>query len=74
LQTLFNKGLDLNQGDYDKRTPLHFAVRGNQAEAVAFLLKQNVKVNTFDRWGASPLSYAVHNSAIEDMLLQKGAV
>ena len=52
--------VDLNKGDYDKRTPLHLAsAEGHLVDIVRFLLENNVTVNPKDRWGNTPL-HEVH--------------
>ena len=44
-------------GDYDNRTALYYAVRGNQLGAVKFLVNLGVPVNPIDRWGGTPMNY-----------------
>jgi len=34
LTALYLSGTDLSAGDYDRKTPLHFAVLGNQLQVV----------------------------------------
>lgn len=61
LETLMRlkiKGVDLNLGDYDKRTPLHIAVSAGHKDVVELLLQEGVEVNSVDRWGATPLNDA----------------
>lgn len=60
--------------DYDKRTPLHYAVRANQVLAVRYLIEIGVDVNRKDRWQATPLDYAKAGTEIEDLLLSSGSV
>jgi hypothetical protein len=72
LELLIKKGININEGDYDKRTPLHLASAANQLEAVKFLLDHGAKVNPLDRWGSTPLNDA-DNKEIEALLLSKGA-
>ena len=62
LQTLVMEGVDMDMGDYDKRTPLHVASSGGNLEAVTYLLKfTQVNPNPIDRWGATPLNGALPN-------------
>ncbi len=72
LELLIKKGININEGDYDKRTPLHVASAANQLETVRVLLDHGANVNPFDRWGSTPLNEA-ENKEIEALLLSKGA-
>lgn len=55
LRSLVN--VDLSQGDYDRRTPLHVAVANRHLDVVRFLVEVGkVNINPIDRWGATPLS------------------
>jgi glutaminase len=54
----YNHGLNLDDGDYDQRTPLHLAASYGHLEIVSFLVSVGIKVNPRDRWGATPLSDA----------------
>lgn len=69
--------VDLNQGDYDRRTALHLAAGEGHLEIVRMLCKAGVDVNVEDRWGHRPLDEAKNpkkNSAhIVKLLLQHGA-
>jgi len=56
---------NLNQGDYDQRTPLHLAASEGMLEVVAFLLDRGVHVNPTDRWGATPLQDALRHKHTE---------
>ncbi|KAL9182635.1 hypothetical protein ACHAXT_013287 [Thalassiosira profunda] len=59
-------GLDMNQGDYDRRTALHLCCSEGKLKMVELLLQQEgVDVNVEDRWGNRPLDDALrakHNS------------
>lgn len=61
LARLHTNNVNLNDGDYDLRTPLHLASAGGQIEVVKFLLKCKVNINLKDRWGATPLNDASTN-------------
>ena len=52
------RGVDLNAGDYDNRTPLHLAAAGGHKNVVSFLIEHGVDVNVTDRWGCTPLNDA----------------
>lgn len=67
------RGLNINDGDYDNRTPLHLAVSGSNYDVVEYLLKHDVNVNCKDRWGATPLNDATDQRII-DLLESHGAV
>ena len=50
--------IDLNQGDYDKRCPLHIAVEEDHIECVKILVSNGADPTLEDRWGVSPLKKA----------------
>jgi hypothetical protein len=47
--------VDINKGDYDKRTPLHLASSEGHYDVVEYLCKHGANVNVADRWGGRPL-------------------
>eukprot|EP00298_Acanthocystis_sp_HF-20_P011427 c19389_g2_i2.p1 GENE.c19389_g2_i2~~c19389_g2_i2.p1 ORF type:complete len:306 (-),score=157.98 c19389_g2_i2:235-1152(-) len=51
-------GVDVNQGDWDRRTALHLACVQNHFEVVKYLLSVGANPNTKDRWGNTPKSEA----------------
>eukprot|EP01080_Neovahlkampfia_damariscottae_P004838 gene4838-8423_t len=67
--------LNLNEGDYDKRTALHLASEEGHIEIVEYLLSKNADVNVTDRWGVTPLRGALNkdNGKIAELLRDKGA-
>lgn len=73
LQRLYQIGISMDDGDYDKRTPLHIAASAGHLEVVKFLLSVGVKVNPRDRWGATPLNDA-KTKDIETVLIQAKGV
>lgn len=68
-------GVDINKGDYDKRTALHLAAAEGQYDMVEFLIKQGADVNILDRWNNSPLHDAKDRklTKIITLLRQHGA-
>eukprot|EP01017_Pseudomicrothorax_dubius_P028044 TRINITY_DN3305_c0_g2_i1.p1 TRINITY_DN3305_c0_g2~~TRINITY_DN3305_c0_g2_i1.p1 ORF type:complete len:351 (-),score=70.00 TRINITY_DN3305_c0_g2_i1:141-1193(-) len=75
LNTMVEKGVDLGQGDYDERTPLHIAAREGRTEVIAFLLSNGVRPNPVDKFGLTPLLEAiVHGrSIVVKQLFEAGA-
>ena len=68
LNRLFVMGISLDQGDYDKRTPLHLAASSGHLDIVKFLIKTGVSKSPKDRWGSTPLNDA-KNKEVYDYLL-----
>jgi serine/threonine protein kinase len=69
--------IDINQGDYDKRTALHLAAGEGRLEMVELLCKAGADVNVKDRWGNRPLDDAKNapknSSSISKILKRHGA-
>lgn len=69
--------IDLNQGDYDRRTALHLAAGEGHLEVVRMLCEAGADVNVEDRWKHRPLDdarNAKENSAcIMKLLRENGA-
>jgi len=66
--------IDVNEGDYDRRTALHLAAGEGRLEVVELLCEAGADVNIEDRWGNRPLDDAASaktNSAGIMQLLQK---
>ncbi len=72
LQRFEHIGISLNEGDYDKRTPLHIAASSGQVDVIKYLLSIGVDVNVKDRWGSTPLNDA-KNKDIQSLLINHGA-
>ncbi|KAL7523395.1 hypothetical protein ACHAXR_000925, partial [Thalassiosira sp. AJA248-18] len=59
VATLLRLGnIDVNDGDYDKRTALHLAAGNGHYDVIEFLCKSGADVNVVDRWGGRPLDDA----------------
>jgi glutaminase len=58
LQRLSAAGVDLNEGEYDRRTGLHLAASEGHLDAVKFFIEKNVDINPKDRWGGTPFADA----------------
>lgn len=69
--------VDVNKGDYDRRTALHLAAGEGRLEIVRILCEAGADVNVEDRWGHRPLDdarNAMDNSGdIMRLLLKQGA-
>lgn len=57
LRRLHEEQVNLEEGDYDNRTPMHLASAEGHVEAIEFLLDHGVRPIA-DRWGGQPLSDA----------------
>lgn len=55
LSRLIVMGVNINAGDYDRRTPLHLAVSAGNVDVIKYLIEKGADVNCKDRWGATPL-------------------
>ena len=69
--------IDLNEGDYDRRTALHLAAGEGRLTIVKLLCEAGANVNVEDRWGNRPLDDAEsadkNSAAIVKILEQYGA-
>jgi hypothetical protein len=75
LQTLFERGLNLNAADDDGWTPLMFAADMGRAEAASFLLGRGADMNARNLMGQSAFNIASENGekGIAELLAAKGA-
>jgi len=54
IRRLVACGVDLEQGDYDRRTPLHLAAAEGHERIVQYFIDQGVHLSPCDRWGGTP--------------------
>lgn len=73
LKRLGDENAELQNGDYDKRSPLHLAAAGGHENVVQFLLEHGVDPNLSDRWGGTPLDDALLSDSEETQELLKQA-
>eukprot|EP00439_Symbiodinium_sp_Y106_P009862 s6824_g1.t1 len=62
VETLLEKGAEVELRDVDERTPLHLAARDGRTQAVSLLLDAGSEVDALDRFGRTPLYYAAQGS------------
>uniref|UniRef100_A0A7S3L3V8 Protein kinase domain-containing protein n=1 Tax=Amphora coffeiformis TaxID=265554 RepID=A0A7S3L3V8_9STRA len=67
--------LDINKGDYDKRTALHLAAGEGHVEIVKVLCDMGADPNCEDRWNRRPLDDAItgQHEECQRVLIQYGA-
>jgi len=66
--------LDLNDGDYDRRTPLHVSCGAGKEDVVRYLVEEaKVNVSPIDRWGATPLNDCSAWPGLGEYLISHGA-
>jgi ankyrin repeat protein len=58
-QLLSSDGIDVNQGDCDKETPLHWAALRGYVEIAKILLAAGADPDRYDAYGFTPLHWAV---------------
>lgn len=70
-----NTNVDVNMVDCDGNTPLMFAVKSGQKEAIEYLLQKGAKINYINDMGFSPLHLAVRKNSLTlaGLLLEYGA-
>lgn len=75
VRSLLQQKVDVNSGQPDGTTALHWAVRQNDLETAQVLIRAGAKVDASTRYGVTPLYLACMNgnAAIIDALLNAGA-
>ena len=75
-QLLTLPSVDVNGGDYDKRTAIHLAAGEGHVDAIKLLIKHNADVNVEDRFGNRPLDDAQRGQKAEviNLLRQHNAL
>ncbi len=76
LRCAVRHGLDINQGDWLGRTPLHAAAASNELERARCLLELGAEIDCIDSHSsATPLGFAARQGHVEmvDLLLAHGA-
>ena len=76
LNRLYSAGVDLSEGEYDKRTGIHLSASEGHIDAVKFFIEKNCDVNPKDRWGGTPLADAKRegHKAVQEFLKKHGGI
>jgi ankyrin repeat protein len=75
VRALVERGVDVNQGQVDGMTALHWAVYHDDLKTAKFLVDAKADVKAANRYGVTPLSLACTNGneALVELLLGAGA-
>jgi ankyrin repeat protein len=75
VRLLLSRHVDVNAREEDGTTALHWAVRANDQDVVAVLIRGGARAQVANRYGITPLSLAATNgsAAIIEALLKAGA-
>ena len=75
IRTLLQQRVDVNAGEADGTTALHWAARANDLQAADMLLRAGANVKLANRYGVTPLYLASTNgnAAMIELLLKAGA-
>ena len=75
IRTLLQQRVDVNAGEADGTTALHWAARANDLQAADMLLRAGANVKLANRYGVTPLHLASTNgnAAMIELLLKAGA-
>lgn len=73
ITQLAARGVSVNAGDYDRRTPLHLAAAEGRVQTVRYLLKLGASPDAADRFGHVPLDDAERSGHTEVAELLRAA-
>jgi len=75
VRALLKEGVDVNAGEADGTSPIHWAVHRDDVETARLLIEAGALVTAANRYGVQPLSLACVNGnpAMIDILLTAGA-
>ena len=62
IKSLKAKGINLEEADYDGRTPIHLAASEGHLNIVNYFILEGLDLNPTDRWGGTPLSDAKNHN------------
>ena len=70
LRGLRSRGVDLNEADYDGRTPIHLAASEGHLNVIEYFVANGYNLTPVDRWGGTPLEDAIthQHKAVVNML------
>ncbi len=72
IKRLVANGIDLNDGDYDMRTPMHLAAAEGRIDVIHYFISLKLDLKPKDRWGGTPMRDAESGNHKEIIaLLQK---
>ena len=74
IKSLDAKGVDLDEADYDGRTPIHVAASDGHLNIVEFFVSSGKVLNPKDRWGGTPLSDAEKHEHKDIVTLLKKSI
>ncbi|GMH40854.1 hypothetical protein BSKO_08758 [Bryopsis sp. KO-2023] len=74
LRLIVQAGIDINSRDYDQQTCFHVAAKMGWFQVVDFLLDYKADINLRDRWGHTPLMYAIeaHQELTANLIRENG--
>ena len=58
IKSLNAKGVNLNEKDYDGRTPIHLASAEGHMNIIDYFIEEGLDLHPVDRWGGKPIDDA----------------